>query len=266
MSMHRSTAGDAVPLDARPGQLSRQRAAADDRRRVLVFNGRDGEWQATIAGRKRPDALEIERADPAAGHPARRHLCVRAAEARAARLHGAEGRRDGRGAPAAGADAPHAGQRASIPSGCAPTPSRPPSNAASCRSPNVAEPVPLERWLGPREPSRLLVFCDEAGEVADPVAALQPRDRAARWHRRADRAGRRLRGGGTRSAAAAAADAGGCRSARASCAPTPPPSPRWRWCRPSLGRLAGPLSAVTRDKPRIKHVAEARSKPRYGPC
>src|ERR1700674_2211920 len=27
---------------------------------ILVFNGRDGEWQATIAGRKRPDALAID--------------------------------------------------------------------------------------------------------------------------------------------------------------------------------------------------------------
>src|ERR1700733_6283482 len=26
---------------------------------ILVFNGRDGEWQATIAGRKRPDSVEI---------------------------------------------------------------------------------------------------------------------------------------------------------------------------------------------------------------
>ena len=24
---------------------------------ILVFNGRDGEWQASIAGRKRPDSL-----------------------------------------------------------------------------------------------------------------------------------------------------------------------------------------------------------------
>ena len=27
---------------------------------VLVFNGRDGEWRASIAGRKRPDHLSIE--------------------------------------------------------------------------------------------------------------------------------------------------------------------------------------------------------------
>src|ERR1700751_2449382 len=26
---------------------------------ILVFNGRDGEWQATISGRKRPEHLEI---------------------------------------------------------------------------------------------------------------------------------------------------------------------------------------------------------------
>ncbi len=26
---------------------------------ILVFNGRDGEWQASIAGRKRPDSLHI---------------------------------------------------------------------------------------------------------------------------------------------------------------------------------------------------------------
>src|SRR5665213_3119686 len=27
---------------------------------ILVFNGRDGEWQASIAGRKRPDSLNIQ--------------------------------------------------------------------------------------------------------------------------------------------------------------------------------------------------------------
>ena len=26
---------------------------------ILVFNGRDGEWQAAISGRKRPDGLTI---------------------------------------------------------------------------------------------------------------------------------------------------------------------------------------------------------------
>jgi 16S rRNA (uracil1498-N3)-methyltransferase len=33
------------------------RLAAGDT--VLAFNGRDGEWQATIGGRKRPDSLAL---------------------------------------------------------------------------------------------------------------------------------------------------------------------------------------------------------------
>jgi 16S rRNA (uracil1498-N3)-methyltransferase len=37
----------------------------------------------------------------------------------------------------------------------------------------VADPVPLERFLAQRETQRLLVFCDEAAELADPLQALQ---------------------------------------------------------------------------------------------
>ena len=38
----------------------------------------------------------------------------------------------------------------------------------------VEEPVALERWLAARsDGGRLLVFCDEDAEIADPVAALQ---------------------------------------------------------------------------------------------
>ena len=33
--------------------------------------------------------------------------------------------------------------------------------------------MPLERFLGERDPQRLLVFCDEAADVADPLRALQ---------------------------------------------------------------------------------------------
>jgi 16S rRNA (uracil1498-N3)-methyltransferase len=33
--------------------------------------------------------------------------------------------------------------------------------------------VPLERYLGQRDGKRLLVFCDEAADVSDPVAALK---------------------------------------------------------------------------------------------
>jgi 16S rRNA (uracil1498-N3)-methyltransferase len=37
----------------------------------------------------------------------------------------------------------------------------------------VAEPVALDRYLSQRQPTRLLVFCDEAVETANPLRALQ---------------------------------------------------------------------------------------------
>ena len=40
--------------------------------------------------------------------------------------------------------------------------------------PDIAAPVALARFLAEREQDRLLVFCDEDAEVADPVAALAP--------------------------------------------------------------------------------------------
>jgi 16S rRNA (uracil1498-N3)-methyltransferase len=39
--------------------------------------------------------------------------------------------------------------------------------------PEIAAPADLEQALSQREPSRLLVFCDEDAEVKDPLAALQ---------------------------------------------------------------------------------------------
>ncbi len=37
----------------------------------------------------------------------------------------------------------------------------------------VAEPMPLDRYLSAREKQRLLIFCDEAADVTDPLRALQ---------------------------------------------------------------------------------------------
>jgi 16S rRNA (uracil1498-N3)-methyltransferase len=39
---------------------------------------------------------------------------------------------------------------------------------------DVAEPIPLDRYVGQREARRLLVFCDEAADVGNPLQALQP--------------------------------------------------------------------------------------------
>ncbi len=38
---------------------------------------------------------------------------------------------------------------------------------------DVAEPVPLDRYVSQREATRLLVFCDEAADVINPLQALQ---------------------------------------------------------------------------------------------
>jgi 16S rRNA (uracil1498-N3)-methyltransferase len=43
----------------------------------------------------------------------------------------------------------------------------------------VAEPVALDRYLGQREAQRLLVFCDEAADVADPLQALKSSQKAS---------------------------------------------------------------------------------------
>src|SRR5437016_9652446 len=37
----------------------------------------------------------------------------------------------------------------------------------------VTEPITLDRFLGQREATRLLVFCDEAAEVKNPLQPLQ---------------------------------------------------------------------------------------------
>ena len=37
----------------------------------------------------------------------------------------------------------------------------------------VAEPVALDRYLDERETKRLLVFCDEAADIGNPIEALQ---------------------------------------------------------------------------------------------
>jgi len=44
---------------------------------------------------------------------------------------------------------------------------------------HVAEPVQLDRYLRERNPRRLLVFCDEAADVASPLQALRIEQTAA---------------------------------------------------------------------------------------
>jgi 16S rRNA (uracil1498-N3)-methyltransferase len=139
---------------------------------ILVFNGRDGEWQATISGRKRPDHLTIsaqtrpQEAVPdltyafaPLKHARLDYMVQKAVEMGTSRLQPVMtrftqvSRVNGERMRA---NVVEAAEQCGILSIAA-----------------VGEPAPLDRWLTERSPKRLLVFCDEAAEVADPVAALQ---------------------------------------------------------------------------------------------
>jgi 16S rRNA (uracil1498-N3)-methyltransferase len=138
---------------------------------IMVFNGRDGEWQAQVAGRKRPDSLTIvaqtrpqDRLPDIAyifaplKHARLDYMVQKAVEMGASSLQpvltrftqvsrvNSERMR---------ANVIEAAEQCGILSLAA-----------------VAEPVTLDRYLGQRDVSRLLVFCDEAAEIADPLQAL----------------------------------------------------------------------------------------------
>jgi 16S rRNA (uracil1498-N3)-methyltransferase len=145
------------------------RLAAGDS--ILVFNGRDGEWQAAIAGKKRPDQLTIlaqrraqDRLPDLAyvfaplKHSRLDYMVQKAVEMGASRLQpvltrftqvsrvNLERMR---------ANVIEAAEQCGILSLAA-----------------VEEPMPLARFLEQRDATRLMIFCDEAAEVADPLKAL----------------------------------------------------------------------------------------------
>jgi 16S rRNA (uracil1498-N3)-methyltransferase len=146
------------------------RLAAGDT--VLVFNGRDGEWQAEIAGRKRPDGLTIvartrpqDRLPDIAcvfaplKHARLDYMVQKAVEMGASLLQPVLTRFTGVSrvnGERMRANVIEAAEQCGILSLA-----------------EVAEPVALDRYLGQRDPRRLLVFCDEATEVADPLQALR---------------------------------------------------------------------------------------------
>jgi 16S rRNA (uracil1498-N3)-methyltransferase len=146
------------------------RLSADDT--ILVFNGRDGEWQASIAGRKRPDSLAItartrpqDRLPDLAyvfaplKHARLDYMVQKAVEMGASSLQPVltrftqVGRVNGERMRA---NVIEAAEQCGILSLA-----------------DVAEPLALDRYLGQREAQRLLVFCDEAADTNNPLQALQ---------------------------------------------------------------------------------------------
>jgi 16S rRNA (uracil1498-N3)-methyltransferase len=164
-------AGTSVPLDRDQGNYLGNvlRLAAGGS--VLVFNGRDGEWQAVIAGRKRPDRLEI--LAQARVQDRLPDLNTVFAPLKHARLDYMVQKAVEMGASALQPVLTRFTQvnRVNI--------ERMRANvieaAEQCGILSLAkveEPVALDRWLSQRADQRLLIFCDEAAETADSVAAL----------------------------------------------------------------------------------------------
>jgi len=140
--------------------------------KILAFNGRDGEWQAEIAGRKRPETLTIvkqTREQDHLGdvtyvfallkHARLDYIVQKAVEMGAAKLQPLTTRHTQLSRvnlERMSANVIEAAEQCGILSLAA-----------------VAAPIALERFLGERDVQRLLVFCDEAAEIADPLAALK---------------------------------------------------------------------------------------------
>ena len=139
---------------------------------ILVFNGRDGEWRAQIEGRKRPDGLTIvartrpqDRLPDIAyvfaplKHARLDYMVQKAVEMGASALRPVLTRHtqvSRVNVERMRANVIEAAEQCGILSLAA-----------------VAEPVTLDRFLEKRETSRLLVFCDEAADISNPIEALQ---------------------------------------------------------------------------------------------
>src|SRR5580692_7963287 len=138
---------------------------------ILAFNGRDGEWQASIVGRKRPDSLTVVAQTRTQDrlpdlvyvfaplkHARLDYMVQKAVEMGASSLQpvltrftqvsrvNSERMR---------ANVIEAAEQCGI----------------LCIA-DVAEPDAFDRFLERRKGERLLVFCDEAAEVANPWSAL----------------------------------------------------------------------------------------------
>jgi len=150
------------------GNVLRLAAGAE----VLAFNGRDGEWQAAIEGRKRPDGLVIlQQTRPQDRLP---DLAYIFAPLKHARLDYMVQKAIEMGAASLQPVLTRFTQASRV------NTERMRANVVEAAEQcgilsiaTVAEPVPLERFLTLRAAGRLLIFCDEAAELENPIQSLQ---------------------------------------------------------------------------------------------
>src|ERR1700737_4297757 len=139
---------------------------------ILVFNGRDGEWQASILGRQRPDSLTVvARTRPQDRLP---DLTYVFAPLKHARLDYMVQKAVEMGASSLQPVLTRFTQVSRV------NGERMRANVIEAAEQcgilslaEVAEPVALDRYLAGREGQRLLVFCDEAAAAANPLLALR---------------------------------------------------------------------------------------------
>jgi len=165
-------AGGRVPLDRDQGNYLGNVLRLGSGARVLVFNGRDGEWQAAISGRKRPEHLDIVTISRGQDRLPDLHYVF--APLKHARLDYMVQKAVEMGASALQPVLTRFTQVTRV------NTERMRANVIEAAEQcgilslaDVAEPVALDRYLGAREQARLLVFCDEAAEVSNPLQALQ---------------------------------------------------------------------------------------------
>ena len=165
-------AGSSVALDRNQSHYLGNVLRLSPGELILVFNGRDGEWQAHVSGRKRLDALTIA----AQTRPQDRlpDLAYVFAPLKHARLDYMVQKAVEMGAAALQPVLTRFTQVARV------NGERMRANVIEAAEQcgilsiaEVAEPLPLERFLNDRASQRLLVFCDEAAEVTNPLDALK---------------------------------------------------------------------------------------------
>src|ERR1700676_4585206 len=139
---------------------------------ILVFNGRDGEWQASILGRKRPDSLTLV----AQSRPQDRlpDLACIFAPLKHARLDYMVQKAVEMGASSLQPVLTRFTQVARV------NGERMRANVIEAAEQcgilslaTVTEPVTLDRYLSQRDGQRLLAFCDEAADATSPLRTLQ---------------------------------------------------------------------------------------------
>jgi 16S rRNA (uracil1498-N3)-methyltransferase len=138
---------------------------------VLVFNGCDGEWEATVEAQKRTALLHVGARTRTQTAPGNLHYLF--APLKSARLDYMVQKAVEMGVSRLQPTLTRHGQVARV------NGARMRANAIEAAEqcgilvlPEIADPVPLSHLIAHRDPERYLVFCDEDAERADPLAVL----------------------------------------------------------------------------------------------